>query len=62
MDQGIPAHEPQFNVALAHLEDEIKMLEGVSGRGRTLRIGALVLSLAAIVGAIVWFVARPPGM
>jgi hypothetical protein len=62
MNQEIPVHEPQFNVALAHLEDEIKMLEGESRWGRPLRIGVVVLSLAAILGAIVWFVTSPPAM
>jgi hypothetical protein len=60
MNQGIPVHDPHFNVALDHLEDEINMLEGVSRWGRVLRIGVLVLCLAAIVGAIVWFVTSPP--
>jgi hypothetical protein len=46
--------------ALDHLEDEIRALEGVTRWGKPLRIGALVLFLAAVVGAMVWFVTSPP--
>jgi hypothetical protein len=60
MSQGIPVQEAHFNDALEHLEDEYRTLEGVTRWGRPLRIGALVLLLAAIVGGIVWFVMSPP--
>lgn len=60
MSNGIPVHEPRFNSALDHLEEEYRTLEGVTPGGRPLRIVGLVLTLAAIVGAIVWFVMNPP--
>ena len=62
MSQGIPVHDPHFNAGLDHLEEEYKTLEGVTRWGRPLRIGALALFLAAIVGGIVWFVTSPPPM
>jgi hypothetical protein len=60
MSNGIPVHEPRFNSALDHLEEEYRTLEGVTRWGRPLRIAGLVLLLAAIVGAVVWFVVSPP--
>jgi hypothetical protein len=62
MGQGTPVHEPHFNSGLEHLEEEYKTLEGVTRWGRPLRIGALVLFLAAIVGGMIWFVTSPPPM
>ena len=60
MSQPTPIHEPHHEDALDHLEEEIKALEGVTRWGRPIRIGALVVFLAAIVGGIAWFVTSPP--
>lgn len=60
MSNGIPVHEPRFNSAIDHLEEEYRTLEGVTPWGRPLRIAGLVLTLAALVGAIVWYVMSPP--
>ena len=60
MSQETPIHEAHHEDALDHLEEEIKTLEGVTRWGRPLRIGALVIFLAAIVGGIAWFVTSPP--
>jgi hypothetical protein len=48
--------------ALDHLEEEIKALEGVTRWGRWVHWGAAVIVLAAVIAAVVWFVASPPPM
>jgi hypothetical protein len=60
MDQTTPIHEPHHEDALDHLEDEIKTLEGVTRFGKPIRIGALVIVLAALVGVGIWWVTSPP--
>ena len=57
MSPETPAHHDD---ALDHLEEEIKHLEGVTRWGRPVRIGVLVLFLAAVVGAVTWWVVSPP--
>jgi hypothetical protein len=47
------------DIALDHLEEEIKKLEGVTRFGRPLRIGAFVLIVIGVVSAAVWWVMNP---
>ena len=60
MSQETPVHETHHENAIDHFEEEFKNLEGVTRFGRPLRIGALVLFIAAIVGAAIWWVTSPP--
>jgi hypothetical protein len=61
MSQPNPAPEAHYHHdAIEELENEIRKLEGVTRFGKPIRIGALVVLLAAIVGAIAWWVVSPP--
>jgi hypothetical protein len=60
MSHVTPVPEHHHEDALDHLEEEIKSLEGVTRWGRPLHIGVAVIIIAAIVGAIVWWVTSPP--
>jgi hypothetical protein len=44
---------------MEHLEDEFNALEGVSRWAKPIRIGVLVLVVAAIAGGVVWYAKSP---
>ena len=60
MSEPTPSPEVHHHEnAIDHFEEEFKNLEGVTRYGRPLRIGALVLFLAGIVAACVWWGVSP---